>query len=171
MDGPQTSTADDRLRWDRLTDKQRACLDLLLERKTSKEIARLLGISKHTVDQRFRTARAALDADDRDDTAIRYARLKRIYDRIAYDPVDIPPTATIMPSGIADGGPANLLKLHDRSEKAGVPEPSPLSGKIWRHDHRSTTRLLIIGAGLLAAVLIFLGGLNIAETLSRLVSG
>ena len=55
-------------------------------------------------------------------------------------------------------------------EKAGVPEPSPLSGKIWRHDHRATTRLLIIGAGLLAAVLIFLGGLNIAETLSRLVS-
>ncbi|HZG34107.1 MAG TPA: helix-turn-helix transcriptional regulator [Sphingopyxis sp.] len=171
MDGPQTSSTDDRLRWERLTDKQRACLDLLLERKTSKEIARLLGISKHTVDQRIRTARAALHANDRDDTAIRYARLKQIYDRIAYDTVDIPPLATIMPSGIADGGPANVLNLHDRSEKTESRGVLPLSGKIWRHDHGSTTRLLIIGAGLLATVLIFLGGLNIAETLSRLVSG
>jgi DNA-binding CsgD family transcriptional regulator len=171
MEGSQTSTAEDRLRWDRLTDKQRACLDLLLERKTSKEIARLLGISKHTVDQRLRTARATLDADDRDDTAIRYAHLKRIYDRIAYDPVDIPPTATFMPSGIADGGPSNALELHDRSEKAGVSGIFPPSGKIWRHDHKSATRLVIIGAGLLATVLIVLGGLNIAETLSRLVSG
>lgn len=171
MDGPQTSIADDRLHWERLTDKQRVCLDLLLERKTSKEIARQLGISKHTVDQRIRTARTALRANDRDDTAIRYAHLKRIYDRIAYDAVDIPPSATIMPSGIADGAPSNALELHDRSEKAGVSGIVPPSGKIWRHDHKSATRLLIIGAGLLATVLIFLGGLNIAETLSRLVSG
>src|SRR3546814_1772175 len=44
---------DDLARWLRLTEKQRACLDLLIERKTSKEIARILGISKPTVDQRI----------------------------------------------------------------------------------------------------------------------
>jgi len=90
MEGSQSSTADDRLRWDRLTDKQRACLDLLLERKTSKQIARDLGISKYTVDQRITAARQVLGASDRDDTAIRYGRLRRICDRIAYDPAQLP---------------------------------------------------------------------------------
>jgi len=171
MGGSQISAPEDRLRWERLTDKQRACLDLLLERKTSKEIARDLGISKHTVDQRLKTARTVLAASGRDDAAIRYARLKRIYDRIAYDAVDIPPSATIVPSPAADGGPSPLLELHDGSEAAEYRRTVPPSGKIWRHDHKATTRLVIIGAGLLAAVLIVLGGLNIAETLSRLVSG
>src|SRR3546814_1307756 len=61
---------DDLARWLRLTEKQRACLDLLIERKTSKEIARILGISKPTVDQRITAARIILGAANRDEAAL-----------------------------------------------------------------------------------------------------
>src|SRR3546814_10277835 len=44
--------ADDAARWARLTEKHRACLDLILDHRTSKQIARILGIAKPTVDQR-----------------------------------------------------------------------------------------------------------------------
>ena len=40
-----------------LTAKQREVLDLLIEHKTSMEIARRLGISPHTVDQRIQFAK------------------------------------------------------------------------------------------------------------------
>lgn len=77
-------------RWSRLTDKHRACLDLVVERKSSKEIARVLQISKPTVDQRITAARKILDAADRDQAAVIYARLKSVYDRVTYDPVQLP---------------------------------------------------------------------------------
>ena len=114
MEGSQSSTAD-RVRWDRLTEKQRACLDLLLERRTSKQIAIDLDISKPTVDQRLTTARHILGATDRHDAARRYARLKRLYDRITYDPVDIPPPPSLVPSDFADGDPSQPLHPDDRS--------------------------------------------------------
>lgn len=172
MEGSQTSDGDDPLLWDRLTDKQRACLDLLLQRKTSKQIARELGISKYTVDQRITAVRQLLGARDRDDTAIRYARLRQICDRVAYDPVELPDTATFMPSPLADGGASNVFHLSETSKSvdrlSGEGDPS---GKIWRHDHRLSARLTIM-ATILAAVIIFLlGSLGIAEVLTRLISG
>lgn len=172
MEGSQSSTADDRLVWSRLTEKQRACLDLVLVHKTSKQIARDLGISKYTVDQRITAARQILGANDRADTAIRYARLRQICDRIAYDPVQLPDTATPMPSDDTDGGPANVFDLSETSKSVDrlSGEGAP-SGKIWRHDHGLPTRLTIM-ATILASVIIFLlGSLGIAETLTRLISG
>lgn len=172
MEGSQSSTNDDRVRWNRLTDKQRACLDLVLAHKTSKQIARELGISKYTVDQRITAARQILGASDRGDTAIRYARLRQICHRIAYDPVELPDTATLVPSDVADGGPSNVFDLSETSKSVDrlSGEGTP-SGKIWRHDHRLSARLTIM-ATILAAVIIFLlGSLGIAETLTRLISG
>src|SRR3546814_4626501 len=68
----------------RSTNKHRACLDPLLERKTSKEIARMIGLAKPTVDQRLTKARSILGVDTRDQAAVEYARLKKKYDRITY---------------------------------------------------------------------------------------
>src|SRR3546814_7011717 len=103
MDGSHGSNGGDAERWKRLTRKQRDCLDLLLERNTSKQIARDLGISKYTVDQRIRTARSILGAANRDETARAYTRLKNIYHRIAYDPVDIPSSPRLVPSDFPAG--------------------------------------------------------------------
>ncbi len=54
---------------DRLNDGQRDCLRLVLAHLTSKEIARELGVSPHTVDQRLRTAMRILDAQSRFEAA------------------------------------------------------------------------------------------------------
>lgn len=171
MEGSQSS-AEDRLCWARLTDKQRACLDLLLEHKTSKQIGRELGVSKYTVDQRITAARLALGARDRGDTANRYARLRTICDRIAYDPVEVPRTATPVPFRSANDSLATVLGLGETSDTGDRTSSAGLSfGKIWRHDHRLHTRLAITAAILVTLIIFLLGSLGIAESLTRLVTG
>src|SRR3546814_18916940 len=98
MSDSRSHTFEDAERWARLTDKQRACLDLLIERQTSKQIARQLGIAKPTVDLRLTKARDILGPANRDETAIVYARLKQTYDRITCVQIDLPPPPTLMPS-------------------------------------------------------------------------
>ena len=171
MDGSQSSD-EDRLCWARLTGKQRACLDLLLEHKTSKQIGRELGVSKYTVDQRITAARLALGARDRGDTANRYARLKMICDRIACDPVEVPGIAAPVPSRSADDGRARVLGLGETSDAGDRMSLASLSfGKIWRHDHWLHTRLAITAAILVTLIIFLLGSLGIAESLTRLVTG
>jgi DNA-binding CsgD family transcriptional regulator len=58
-----------------LTAKQREVLDRLLEHKSSKEIARELGISHHTVDQRLQFAKEKLGVATRNECAVEYRRL------------------------------------------------------------------------------------------------
>lgn len=55
----------------RLSDGQKECLRLVIAHKTSKEIARQLGISSHTVDQRLRYAIRTLGARTRMQAALR----------------------------------------------------------------------------------------------------
>lgn len=59
-----------------LSAKQCEVLDLLLEHKSNKEIARILGISPSAVDQRLASARLRLGTLRRGDTALAYAKLK-----------------------------------------------------------------------------------------------
>lgn len=59
-----------------LTAKQSAVLDLVLQHKSNKEIARLLGISPSAVDQRLASARLRLGTQRRSETALAYARLR-----------------------------------------------------------------------------------------------
>lgn len=60
---------------DSITERQRAVLDLVLEHRTSKEIARELDIAPNTVDQRLNAARNKLNARDRAETARIYGHL------------------------------------------------------------------------------------------------
>jgi len=57
---------------DELTDKQREVLDLLVLHKTSKQIARELDISPHTVDQRIASARRKFAVETRGELAAAY---------------------------------------------------------------------------------------------------
>ncbi|MGR4892722.1 helix-turn-helix transcriptional regulator [Sphingopyxis sp. LARHCG72] len=171
MEGSQSSSLAERALWDRLTGKQRACLDLLLERKTSKQIALELKIAKPTVDQRITTARHILGATDRDDAALRYARLKNIYDRITCDPVHIPPVPCFVPSDFADGDPSEPMQANARGAPVGSWGQGLPFGKVGSHDHGSFVRLAIVAAILVAIVIFLLGGLGIAQALTRLISG
>jgi DNA-binding CsgD family transcriptional regulator len=162
-------------RWLRLTEKQRACLDLLIERKTSKEIARILGISKPTVDQRITAARIILGAANRDEAALIYARLKQLYDRITYDSVQVPSPPMLVPSDFPDGDPEPVLKLSDSAAPTfGAGQGSrdfflPFRDG-WRHDHSIQARVMIMVGILVALVIVVFLGLGIAEALTRLVS-
>lgn len=158
-------------RWRRLTAKQRACLDLLVERKTSKQIARLLGIAKPTVDQRILTARCALGAADRDEAALEYARLKAIYDRVIHDPARIPPPPRLMPSDFPNGDPADHAFSDRASLMEGAPGSNPPFGDIWRPDHSPSRRAMIMAAMIVLAAILILAGLAIGHALTRLIAG
>lgn len=172
MHDSRSPLSEDAERWTRLTEKQRACLDLLLERKTSKQMARLLGISKPTVDQRIAAARTVLGAADRDEAALTYARLKATYDRVIYDPAQVPPAPRLVPSSFPDGDPARTVALHDGASLAnGSSVSQPPFGDLWSHDHAPTKRVMIMAAMLFAAVILILAGLAIGHSLTRMIGG
>lgn len=158
-------------RWERLTEKQRACLDLLLERQTSKQIARRLDISKQAVDLRLTAARDILGASGRDETAIIYARLKMTYDRILCDPIILPQPPRLVPSHFPDGrsadDPGLPASLGTEAERSGS---GPPFGTIWRRDYKPAKRMAITAAIFLFLLLIILAGLAIGQTLTRLLS-
>lgn len=162
----------DELRWRRLTEKQRACLDLLLERQTSKQIARRLDISKQAVDLRLKTARDILGAANRDETAIIYARLRQTYDRMPCDPVILPPQPQLVPSDFPDGDPTKVFELHENvAGRSGPRSESSSSRDLLRPDYWPATRATIMVAMLMAGLLMIIAGLSIGDTLTRLVSG
>lgn len=72
MGSPRMSEVDLAQRVARLTPGQRECLDLVDDHATSKEIARQLGISRHTVDARLRGAIQTLGVSSRREAAIIY---------------------------------------------------------------------------------------------------
>jgi DNA-binding CsgD family transcriptional regulator len=70
-----------------LTEGQKACLRLVVQHQTSKEIARTLGISPFTVDQRLDAARRKLNATSRKEAAKLFATLDQggIYQPFVYE--------------------------------------------------------------------------------------
>lgn len=167
MDDSHGLLADDAERWARLTEKHRACLDLLLDHRTSKQIARTLGIAKPTVDQRIAAARVILGASNRGDAALRYARLRAVYDQIIYDPVQLPDHRQLMPSDFANG---SSVETAAPDERATLFDRSPF-GEIWRPDHPPTTRAAMMAVILVLTVFLVLAGLAIGDVLTRLISG
>ena len=159
--------------FDRITPKQRECLDLVLERKTSKQISRILRISKPAVDQRLATARQSLGAVDRDDAVMIYARMLATYDRVAYDSMQLPPVAQSLQSDEQDRASAATLTLHEAPTSFGNFERGPVAAfdvlGVSLQELSLVARLVVIVAfcvGILASLLI---GLAVAQSLSRLL--
>jgi DNA-binding CsgD family transcriptional regulator len=158
----------------RLTDKQRECMRLVVMRKSSKEIARELGIAKPTVDQRVANARQILGARNRDEAAIIFARGSGEYDRVIYDSARVP----LIQSSTECSDPEARQEFGLRLEESAIPfsgitEHRPISPAIfgWSPsvDIGTSGRLLIIvglTVGILSIVLI---GLAVAESLKGLL--
>ncbi|MBL0924757.1 MAG: helix-turn-helix transcriptional regulator [Sphingomonadaceae bacterium] len=120
-----------------LRDIHKDCLRLVAQHYSSKEIARKLGISKHTVDQRLQHATQKLGAASRFDAARRFheaeARLGQPipYDRMTYDAADMSfdtAGATQRVSGgeqdpLPDG---NVSRLQDAPKAFSLGDPSTL---------------------------------------------
>lgn len=91
---------------ERLTSKQREVLDRLILHMSSKEIARELGISPHTVDQRVKGAREKFHAQTRAELALRYRRALETYENPIYQSSDI---------ANLEQNTADLRRTHDKS--------------------------------------------------------
>ncbi len=81
----------------KLSDAQCDCLRLVAEHRSSKEIARLLMISSHTVDQRLKRAASILAVESRFEAARMFASYERengfaqpVYERLVYQRPDLP---------------------------------------------------------------------------------
>ena len=83
----------------RVNEGQRACLRLVLQHKSSKDIARELGISPHTVDQRIRFAMKTLGAANRVEAArlLAAAEAGAAYQPLIHQPPDVDPPAGASP--------------------------------------------------------------------------
>lgn len=77
----------------KLNDGQRHCLRLVLAHHNSKEIARELGVSPHTVDQRLRTAMRILGVQSRFEAARQFAAFdaEDSYQPLIYQVSDVEP--------------------------------------------------------------------------------
>jgi DNA-binding CsgD family transcriptional regulator len=83
-------------RVNKLSDGQCDCLRLVAEHRSSKEIARLLGISPHTVDQRLKRATTILAVESRFEAARLFMNHERqcghagpVYDALVYQRPDL----------------------------------------------------------------------------------
>lgn len=157
-----------------LTDKQIEVLDLLLEHKTSKEIARELKISPFTVDQRIQFARKKLGAGSRAELAVEYRRQKEAYVRTVYEGSYVAEPAISLK--IMHGDVADYLISTPRSDR--LLDQSEAKQKLdfraapeWFEGRFGTlARIGVIIGFAFFLVLLGLGGLAIFSTLSELLA-
>ena len=164
---------------DRLSDGQRICLRLVNTHHSSKQIARILNISRHTVDQRLSLACKTLELSSRRDAA----RLFAEYDSIIYEPIDIGETvdaiASIPPTSNRVRGRSAVVSeyLHEEAtpfiadeilQYAPIKPPFPLK-KGQANDLTIKQRLIWVAVIFGASILI--SGLLIValEALGRLL--
>ena len=97
-----------------LTEGQKACLRLVVQHHTSKEIARTLGISPFTVDQRLDAARRKLNAASRIDAAKIFDAMERndIYQPFVYEtPMLETADDAVSQNSLPDGWGRTLAKI------------------------------------------------------------
>lgn len=157
-----------------LTAKQREVLDLLIEHKTSKEIARELGISPHTVDQRIQFAKEKLGASSRSEVALLYRRLIEICGQLTYEDSRIAASAAEADNGPGtQAGPFSALSRRERAYPAQPRETEadyPVVPELFEGRYGTLIRLGAIVAIAVFLVILVLGGMAIISKLSELMA-
>lgn len=177
-------------RINKLSDGQRDCLRLVAENRSSKEIARILAISPHTVDQRLKKATAILAVESRFEAARMYVRHVRrsepslsAYEKLVYQPPDLslfeeygnvsPPANERDPLGGGGEGitlreaQAGYFSMFEAKARP-LTFRSILAGAGHENDLPTSWRLLIILAIMLFGIIGFALLVNVVEGLSRL---
>lgn len=160
----------------KLSDKQREVLELLLDYKSDKEIARDLSLSIKTIEQRMAAARQKLGTADRNETARVYAALRDAAgDADGGFPLYREPPLSAAPGfGQQEPGnaPGTTFTLHD----AAFYSPAPWEVEPARHilpevfHGRSATavRLATIAAFAIALLMMALLAIGIGQGLTAL---
>lgn len=169
----------------KLTEGQRACLRGVLRHMSSKDMARELGVSPHTIDQRLRQAMRTLGAGSRVQAAFMLAQHEGVpeYQSSAYQSLHVAPAGQPPATGsIGYERRANAEQLLEpvREEQAAFQADFPTSSRTLRlplpgggvrpHDIGTWQRLGWVAAIAIAAALAFgalLAGLEALVQLSR----
>lgn len=107
----------------RLTDRQKACLELVAQGYTAKEIGRILGISHSTVNNHLQAAIQLLEVGGRKEAARLYVRSagQGLRQGLPSEPPDL-----AEPSSLTDDGPASWMRVWRRIVGSLLP---PLGGR------------------------------------------
>lgn len=160
----------------RLSEKQRQVLEHLILYKSDKEIARDLGISLKTVEQRMAAARSKLGTGDRNETARIYAALRpELQQEGGYPLYREPPLAG--PPPIADEAPGAAatasFSLHDAAYGLVAPwerqASSHILPEVFHGRSATAARLIAIAACAIALLMMALLAIAIGEGLTDLL--
>lgn len=183
----QGETPTDRI--ERLSEGQRDCLRLVAEHRSSKEIARLLSISPHTVDQRLKRATSILSVGSRFEAARALFEHERdealpsnsLYQSLIYQRPDLQEhdesgEKQASPNELNPLGGGREDTLHEARAAYFAPAPlaetrflsSVLKGAHYENDLPVSWRLAIILGIMLAGIAGFSVLVNLVEGLSRI---
>ena len=168
-------------RLNKLSEAQRICLRMVFMHMSSKDIARDLGISPHTVDQRLKAAIQILGVDSRVEAARILARAEggETYQPLVYQSPDIAEPGPPVPFEALDhegrhGQPGHAMREEQAAFKVAflqtrpaMPLPVPLA-RGERNDLSTAQRVGWIIAIAIAAALSFGAILAGLDALSRL---
>lgn len=155
-----------------LTAKQLEVLDLLLEHKTSKEIARLLDISPYTVDQRINFAKDKLGVRTRGEAAVAYRRLIETYEQPAYGNSGIAqqPDFAELEAGSQGSLPESARSAPVPQDRAPAPEADfRVTPELFDGRYGTLVRLGAILVIAMSMTFVVLGGLAIYSELSDIL--
>jgi DNA-binding CsgD family transcriptional regulator len=159
-------------RLQRLTPKEREALDLVSQRHTTKEIARLLDLSLNAVDTRLFNARDKLGARDRNDAVRIYLQLQQACGKttigsppvfgFASGPLAAPPEPQSARFTLQDVASFTLPPPWEMAERVKLSEDwDRRFGRVWR--------VIAIPAGALGIALLALALIAIATNLGTLI--
>ena len=160
----------------RLSDKQREVLEHLILYKSDKEIARDLGISLKTVEQRMAAARHKLGTGDRNETARVYAALRPELAHNGGFPLYRDPLLAAAPpvaDEAAGAAAAASFTLHDAAYGLTAPwesRPSPhILPEVFHGRSATAARLGAIAACAIALLMMAVLAIAIGEGLTDLL--
>lgn len=183
MDFRKDVSVTDQRRFTSLSERERQCLRLVFGHMGSKEIARELGLSAHTVDGHLRTALRKLELPSRRDAARWLAAVEAPPQRLTTEPVSIAAmsTAAASPpeqSAVGETGTQPSLALHDsmsmdRSWPHAIGVTSSADGGQSHEEERYELELSQVIPWIVRAILLTLGVVVLTvtgfEALNRVV--
>lgn len=156
---------------DTLTEKQVEVLDLVCRHHQTKEIARILGISPRSVDQRIDGARRKLGAATRIEAAKIFAARSTAPYRLTGEPFPVPHNPAV---GQQQELPQDLMRFEDAGvfvERAPWDRTGP-----WRipefepRDLGAVARMVTMAVLAVALLLLVTLGLDLARSLGLMIS-
>jgi len=156
-----------------LTKKQREAMDLLAKHMTSKEIARELGISPHTVDQRISIAKDKLGAASRNQAAAVYQQLCWVYEQAVYEEAYIAEPRILTQFGAkADADTSEYVitpKSSDLDDGKGDNSVHLVGPKLFHGPIATLGRVALVIACAFVIVIAGLVGLSVFSALSAVI--